>query len=373
MNGRRHYLDHASTSPLLPGVAEAMAPWVSAADPGRVHTEGRMARAALEDARERIAAVLGCRAGREVVLTCGATEAVAMATWGAIRRVPCGAVVAAAVEHSSVREWAARGGGGVVEPPVDGTGRLCLDDLDFDGVALVNVQWGNHEVGTLQPVAEVVAAARRAGALVHVDASQAAGRVPIDFAALDADLLSVSGHRVGGPRGTGALLVRRGLRLEPLLVGGAQERARRAGLENVAGAIGLAAALEHHDAAAEGGRQHALTERLLVGSAALAGVRRYTPEARLPHIACLGLEGIEAEPVLLGLDQAGVAVHSGSSCSSELLEPSPVLAAMGVDSERSLRASVGWSTTEDDADAFLLALPQVLDSLRSLGTGPSSA
>ena len=366
---RRHYLDHASTSPLLPGVAEATGPWLSAADPGRVHTEGRMARAALEDARERIASALGCRASREVVLTGGATEAVAMATWGAIRRVPGGAVVAAAIEHSSVREWAVRAGGGVVEPPVDATGRLSLGNLDLRGAALVNVQWGNHEVGTLQPVAEVVAAARRAGALVHIDASQAVGRVPVDFAALDADLLSVSGHRLGGPRGTGALLVRRGLRLEPLLVGGAQERARRAGLENVGGAVGLAAALEHHDPVAEGARQHALAERLLTGAAAIGGVRRHTPAARLPHIACFGLDGVEAEPVLLGLDQAGVAVHSGSSCSSELLEPSPVLAAMGVDSERSLRASVGWSTTEDDVNAFLLALPQVLDSLRALGAG----
>jgi len=372
VGGRRHYLDHASTSPLLPGVAEAMAPWVSAADPGRVHTEGRMARAALEDARERIAAALGCRASREVVLTSGATEAVAMATWGAVRRSPEGAVVAAAVEHSCVREWAARAGGGVVGPPVDATGRLSLDGVDLARVALVNVQWGNHEVGTVQPVTEVVAAVRRAGVLVHVDASQAAGRVPIDFAALDADLLSISGHRLGGPRGVGVLLVRRGLRLEPLLVGGAQERARRAGLENVAGAVGLAVALERHDPAAEGARQYELTERLLVGAAALAGVHRYTPAARLPHIACLGLEGIEAEPVLLGLDQAGVAVHSGSSCSSELLEPSPVLAAMGVDSERSLRASVGWSTTDDDITAFLDALPQVLACLRSLGTGPSS-
>ncbi len=370
VSAARHYLDHASTSPLLPAVAEAMAPWLSAADPGRVHTEGRMARAALEDARERIAAALGCRASREVVFTSGATEAVAMGTWGAIRRNPAGAVVAAAVEHSSVREWAARAGGGVVEPPVDDTGRLSIDDVVLDGVALVNVQWGNHEVGTLQPVAEVVAAARRAGALVHVDAAQAAGRVRIDFAATGADLVSVSAHKLGGPRGVGALLVRRGLRLDPLLVGGAQERARRAGLENVAGAVGFAAALEQLDPAAEGARQHALTERLLGGAAAVAGVRRFTPEARLPHIACFGLEGIEAEPVLLGLDQAGIAVHSGSSCSSELLEPSPVLEAMGADAERSLRASVGWSTSDEDVSTFLAALPQVLESLQALRRGP---
>ena len=343
-----------------------MVPWLGAADPGRVHTEGRMARAALEDARERIAAALGCRAGREVVLTSGATEAVAMATWGAIRRTPGGPVVAAAVEHSCVREWAARAGGGVVEPPVDASARISLAGVDLAGVALVNVQWGNHEVGTLQPVAEVVAAARAAGVLVHVDAAQAGGRVAVDFASLGADLLSVSAHKLGGPRGVGALLVRRGLRVEPLLVGGAQERMRRAGLEDVAGAVGFAAALDGVDPVAEGARQARLTERALREAAAIPGVVRFTPEARLPHIACFGLEGIEAEPVLVGLDQAGVAVHSGSSCSSELLEPSPVLQAMGVDGDRSLRVSVGWSTTDDDVTAFLAALPQVLAGLRSL-------
>jgi cysteine desulfurase len=363
----RHYLDHASTSPLRSGVAEAMAPWLGAADPGRVHTEGRMARAALEDARERIALSLGCRSSREVVLTSGATEAVAMASWGACRRTPAGAVAAAAVEHSCVRDWAARAGGGVVEPPVDATGRIDVGDLVLPGLALVNVQWGNHEVGTRQPVAEVVAACREAGVLVHVDAAQAVGRVAFDFAASDADLASVSAHKLGGPRGVGALLVRRGLRLDPLLVGGAQERLRRAGLENVAGAVGFAAALEGADPAAEGARQRVLTERLLVEATTIEGVVRYTPDDRLPHIACFGLEGIEAEPVLLGLDQAGIAVHSGSSCSSELLEPSPVLEAMGADGDRSLRASVGWTTTDADITAFLTALPEVLTSLRALG------
>ncbi len=364
----RHYLDHASTSPLRPGVAEAMAPWLGGADPGRVHTEGRMARAALEDARERIAAALGCRSSREVVLTSGATEAVAMAAWGAIRRTPAGAVVAAAVEHSCVREWAARAGGGVVEPRVDRSGRVQLDDLSMAGLALVHVQWGNHETGALQPVAEVVAAARGAGVLVHVDAAQAVGRVPFDFGASGADLASVSAHKLGGPRGVGVLLVRRGLRLEPLLVGGAQERLRRGGMENVAGAVGLAAALDGVDPLDEGERQHRLVERMLAGAAAIDGVVRHTPAARLPHIACFGLVGVEAEPVLLGRDQAGIAVHTGSACSSEMAESSPVLLAMGVDGERSLRASVGWSTTDDDVTAFLAALPDVLAGLRALGS-----
>jgi cysteine desulfurase len=366
----RHYLDHASTSPLRPGVAEAMAPWLGAADPGRVHTEGRMARVALEDARDRIAGALGCRGSREVVLTSGATEAVAMATWGAIARTPDGVVVAAAVEHSCVREWAARAGGGVVEPAVDRAGRIDVDGLAgmLAGAALVHVQSGNHEVGTRQPVDDVIARCRDAGALVHVDAVQAVGRTAFSFRDLDADLVSVSAHKLGGPRGVGCLLVRRGLRLEPLLVGGAQERARRAGMEDVAGAVGFAAALEAIDPVAEGAAQDELTASLLAAATAVEGVIAYTPQDRLPHIACIGFEGVEAEPVLLGLDQAGVAVHSGSSCSSEMLEPSPVLAAMGRDGDRSLRASVGWSSTQADADAFTAALPDVLARLQALRT-----
>lgn len=364
----RHYLDHASTSPLRPGVAEAMLPWLDAADPGRVHTEGRMARAALEQARERMAAALGCRGGREVVITSGATESIAMATWGAVRRTPEGHVVAAAVEHSAVREWAQRAGGGVVEPAVDGTGRIDPEAVGaaVAGAALVHVQWGNHEVGTLQPVREVVRACREAGVLVHVDAAQAAGMVPLSFRDLDADLLSVSAHKLGGPRGIGCLLVRRGLRLDPLLVGGAQERARRAGMEDVASAVGFAAALEGCHPAVQAARLGPLTEALLEAAVAVDGVIAYTPAERLPHIACLGIGGVEAEPVVLGLDQAGIAVHSGSSCSSEMLEPSPVLQAMGVDAERSLRVSVGWSSTPDDVAAFAAALPEVLGRLRAL-------
>jgi len=366
-------MDHASTSPLRPGVAEAMAPWLGAADPGRVHTEGRMARVALEDARERIAEALGCRGGREVVLTSGATEAVAMASWGAIRRTPDGAVLAAAVEHSCVRDWAARGGAVVVEPSVDPTGRIEIDAVGaaLDGpapVALVNLQWGNHEVGTLQPVPDVIALCRAAGVLVHVDAAQAVGRVDFSFRDLDADLVSVSAHKLGGPRGVGCLLVRRGLRLEPLMVGGAQERARRAGLEDVAGAVGFATALEACEPLKEAEVQHTLTTSVIAALAA-AGTELYTPSSareRLPHIVCLGFHGVEAEPVLLGLDQAGIAVHSGSSCSSELLESSPVLEAMGRDGERSLRVSIGWSSTAADVEAFARALPDVLARLRAL-------
>lgn len=376
----RHYLDHASTSPLRPAAREAVVAALDhLADPGRLHEEGMRVRALLEQAREQVAALLGARS-REVVFTSGATEAIATAVAGAAARArDAGASphqVLPAVEHSAVREAAARAGE-VTEVPVDGTGRVDPGDLLAavrPDTALVHVQWGNHEVGTTQPIAEVVAACRERGVLVHVDAAQAAGRAPIDFGALGADLMSVSAHKLGGPPGVGALLVRRGLRLAPLLVGGDQERARRAGLENVPGAVGFgAAAAELAEAGRldlEIGAQAALADRLRAAATALPGVRSLGhPTERLPHLVCLGLDGVEPQPVLLGLDRAGVAAHSGSSCSSEALEPSPVLAAMGVDAERSLRLSVGWSSTEADVDAAVDALGRVLTDLRRLAAG----
>jgi cysteine desulfurase len=373
----RHYLDHASTSPARPEVVEAMLPWMSgpgSADPGRVHTEGRMARAAVEEAREQVAALLGARS-REVVFTSGATEAANAAVWGSTQARPGAVVVCAAVEHSSVRD-ASRRHASVVEPPVDGRGRVqvpSVTGLDPARVALLNCQWGNHEVGTIQPFAELVAWGREHGVLTHVDAAAAAGHVAVDHAALGADLLSVSAHKFGGPKGAGALVVRRGLRLAPFVVGGEQERARRGGMENVPAIVGFGAAAAELSAdggalmRAQAARAQAQTGRLLESFTAVDGVRAYgDTQDRLPHIVCVGVEGVEAEAVLLGLDQAGIAAHSGSACSSESLEPSPVLEAMGVDAERSLRLSVGWSTTDEDVEACLDAFPRVVERLRAL-------
>jgi cysteine desulfurase len=369
----RHYLDHASTSPARPEVVEAMLPWLAAgADPGRVHTEGRVARGAVEEARERVAILLGARP-REVVFTSGATEAIATA----VASFP-GHQVCPAVEHSAVRDAAARCPVTVVG--VDGLGRVDPEEVIAavrpGETALVHVQWANHEVGTTQPVAEVVAACHERGVLVHLDAAAAAGHLPVDFAAVGADVLSVSAHKLGGPQGVGALLVRRGLRLRPLLLGGDQERSRRAGMENVAGIAGFGAAAEVLAAggrlAAEAEAARALTDRALEAVTALEGVTPFGDvEDRLPHLVCLGVAGVEAQAVLLGLDQAGVAVHSGSACSSESLEPSPVLEAMGVDARHSLRVSVGWSTTEADVDAFNAALPNVVGRLRELASLPA--
>jgi len=206
---------------------------------------------------------------------------------------------------------------------------------------------------------------------VHVDTCAYAGHLPVAFDDLGADLMSVSAHKWGGPPGVGALIVRRGLRVDPLLVGGEQERARRAGLENVPAIIGFGAAAGELTGPgvleAEAAAARRRTGRLLEAATSVDGVHGLGhPDARVPHIVCVTIDGVEAEPVLLGLDQNGIAAHSGSSCSSESLAPSPVLEAMGVDAEHSLRLSVGWSTTDDDVDAFVTVFAAVVGRLRAL-------
>ncbi|MGH9100054.1 MAG: cysteine desulfurase family protein, partial [Acidimicrobiales bacterium] len=343
--------------------------------PGRVHEEGRGVRDAIERARDQVADLLGVRA-RQVVFTSGATEAAHAAVWGALWDHPGGAVLCAGVEHSCVRDSSARLAG-VVDLPVDRAGRI---DPEVVGAALeragraavlVHCQSANHEVGTIQPVTGVVEVCRRAGVLVHVDAAAACGHVDLGLGLEDGpDFVSVSAHKLGGPPGVGALVLRRGLRVEPLLCGGHQERARRAGMENVGGIVGFgaaAAALTGGTLADEAATARARTERLAASVLAVKGtVQVGDPTGRVPHVVCFGVEGVEAEPVLLALDRAGIAVHSGSACASESLEPSPVLAAMGEDPNRSLRLSVGWSTTTDDIDAFAAAFPRVVAELRAL-------
>jgi len=378
----RAYLDHASSSPLRPAALDAMLPYLRShpADPGRVHSDGRVTRVAVEEAREAVAALVGARP-REVVFTATGTEAVNTAVWGAVAR---GAhrtarphVVTTAVEHSSVLESCQRADVELTVVGVDGQGRFDADAVLAGcrpDTALVTVQLANHEVGTVQAAVPAIAsAARDRGVLVHVDACAAVGHLPLDFGALGADLCSVTAHKLGGPKGAAALLVRRGVRLAPFIVGGAQERTRRAGIEDVPAIVGFGAAAAEladgrlDDEAATAWRQ---TARLVADAVAVEGVHQLgDPDARLPHLVCLAVDGVEAEPVLLGLDQRGVAVHSGSSCSSEALEPSPVLAAMGVDADRSLRPSVGWSTTDADVTAFGAAFPEVVGKLRALGGG----
>lgn len=347
------------------------------ADPGRVHSEGHVTRVAVENAREQVADTVGARP-REVVFTSSGTEAVNSAVYGAVerarRRGGLAHIVTTAIEHSSVVDAVTRWADEVTTVGADRRGHVDpgeVVDAIRDHTALVSVQTANHEVGTVHDLEPVAEACRERETLLHVDACSSLGYARVDFRALDADLVSVTAHKFGGPKGVGALVVRRGLRIPPFVVGGAQERARRGGIENVPGIVGFGAAAAEAaaDLDTEAKRLHGLTDRVraeVVGR--VEEIELYgDPETRLPQLVCLGVGGVEAEPVLLGLDQRGVAVHSGSSCSSETLEPSPVLEAMGVDAEHSLRVSLGWSSTDDDVEAFLDALPPVVEGLRSLG------
>ena len=367
----RAYLDHASTSPLRGAALDAMRPFLESSfgDPGRLHAEGRATRVALEVSREQVAAFFGARP-REVVFTSSGTEAVNTAVVGALARSGAGHVVTTAVEHSCVREATARIAPDMTVVGVDGFGRFdaaAVVDAVRTDTKLVSVQLANHEVGTLQPVAEVCAALRERDVLVHVDACAAAGHVAVAFDSLGADLCSVTAHKLGGPLGAGALLVRRGLRVPPLLVGGAQERNRRGGIENVPAWVGFGAACAAVDLEHEAAAQRALIERAAAVVDLVPGIERFG-DGSLPNILCLGVDGVEAEPILLALDQRGVAVHSGSACSSETLEPSPVLEAMGVVADRSLRISVGWSSTTADVDRFVEVFPGIVKDLRGLRT-----
>ncbi len=371
----RAYLDHASTSPLREAALAAMRPYLESSfgDPGRLHTEGRTTRVALETAREQVASFFGSRP-REVVFTSSGTEAVNSAITGAWARAggTDGArhVVTTAVEHSCVRDAIGRVSDDVTVVGVDRFGRFSADEVVGAvraDTALVSVQLANHEVGTLQPAADVGRALRERGALLHVDACAAAGHAIVDFAALGADLCSVTAHKLGGPLGAGALLIRRGLRIPPLLVGGAQERARRGGIENVPAWVGFGAACAAVDLAREASAQRALVERAATVVEHVGDLERFG-DGSLPNVLCLGVGGVEAEAILLALDQHGVAVHSGSACSSETLEPSPVLEAMGVEAERSLRLSVGWSSTTADVDRFVEVFPGIVERFRGLRT-----
>ncbi|MFM8236661.1 MAG: cysteine desulfurase family protein [Actinomycetota bacterium] len=368
----RAYLDHASTAPLRPAARDAIVAALDApaGDPGRIHAEGRAARVALEQAREQVAAFFGARP-REVVFTGSGTEAVNAAVHGALTRTGGGRhAVTTAVEHSAVTEAIERSASVVTVVGVDRHGRFDPEEVIAavrPDTGLVSLQLANHEVGTVQPIAGLAERIGSAGPLLHVDCRAAAGHLTVSFADLGVDLASVTAHTWGGPLGAGALLVRRGLRVPPLLLGGAQERARRGGAENGPAWIGFGAACAATDVAAEAAVQRRLIDAAAAVLHTVPGLTRYG-DGSLPNLLCLGIDGVEAEPILLALDQHGVAVHSGSACSSETLEPSPVLAAIGVDADRSLRVSVGWSSTAADIARFTEVLPGIVERLRGLRT-----
>ncbi len=372
----RHYLDGASCAPLRAIARQAMteAFHLPTADPGRLHTEALEVRAHLEEARRQVAGFVGARPS-ELVFTASASEAIALAVRGSLARSGPGAVVlGTAVEHSAVRLSA---GDAFVPVPVDGDG--LVDPGEFAGalrsagerVALAACQFGNHEMGAVQDVEAVASICADLDVPCLIDAAQAAAWLPLDCSSLAVDFVAISGPKLGGPLGTGALVVKRGRRVPPLVVGGAQERGRRAGLENVPALLGLAAACSELTASQghEAATVARMTDRLRRHLSQQPGIEIYGPpdaERRLPHLVCCGIAGIEPQAILLELDRAGVAAHSGSACAGEELEPSPVLAAMGVDAHRSLRLSLHHQSVPDGIDALLGALPGIIERLLSL-------
>jgi cysteine desulfurase len=367
------YLDYAATVPLRAEVAAAMAPFGAErfGNPSGRHGLARDARRALEDAREVVAAHVGADPAG-VVFTSGGTEADNLAVFG-VR----GPALCSSVEHPAVRESCrAAGTGRLDEIPVDGEGVLDLAALDemlaeHPGVALVSVMAANHEVGTVQPVPEAVELVRRRapGAVFHTDAVQAAAWLDLAKATAGADLVSLSAHKLGGPKGSGALVIRHGVVLRPLLYGGGQEQGRRSGTPDVAGAVGLAAAL---DAAAKerADRVAALRDRLLGRLVAtVPGCRPSAPAARtLPGHCHVCFEGVEREELLVLLDDAGICASGGAACSSGALEPSHVLAAMGVPpsfARGSVRFTLGHATTETEVEQAAAAVAAAVARLRA--------
>ncbi len=384
MADRIIYLDHAATTPLDPEVLAAMRPYLTEqyGNPSSIHRLGRAALDALDGARETVARTLGALP-KEIIFTGGGSEADNLAVKGvalAQRRAGRGAhVITSAIEHHAVLhavEWLEAFGFETTVLPVDGDGLVRPEDLRAalrPDTVLVSIMYANNEIGTVQPVAELGAICREAGVPFHTDAVQAAGALPLDVNALNVDLLTITAHKFYGPKGVGALYVRHGVPLMPLISGGGQERRRRAGTENVAGAVGLAEALRRAEEQRPQYVAHcaALRDRLVAG--VLERVPHATlnghPTQRLPNNANIAFEGVEGESVLLLLDQHGIAASSGSACTSGSLEASHVLQALGIPYERaigSLRFTVGRATTEEEVDTLLEVLPAVIEQLREL-------
>jgi cysteine desulfurase len=376
----RVYLDHNATTPLDPRVLEAMVEVLREdfGNPSSLHWFGQQARARLDEARAQVARLIGATPS-EIVFTGSGTEADNMAVRGAAgaARAPRRKIVYSAVEHHAVMNTAralAEEGWPVEVAKVGSDGVVDLDDLRarVDGeTALVAVMRANNETGVIQPVEEVVAIARAAGALVHCDAVQAAGKIPVDVKGLDVDTLVLSAHKFYGPKGVGVLYVKRGTRLTPLARGGSQERNRRAGTENVAGIVGLgrAAALAADDLRAEAPRLEALRDRLQSRLLAIPGARRNGDGPRVPNTLNVSFEGIEAESLLMALDLGGIAVSTGAACAAGAVEPSHVLRGMGLPMERvqgSIRLSLGRSSTEAAVDRAADAIAAAVDKQRSV-------
>jgi len=377
------YLDNNATTPVLPEVLEAMRPYFGEhfGNASSIHHHGQETRAAVERARESVAALLGCRAS-EVVFTSGGTEADNLAifglTSGGLVR-PGDHIVTSTIEHHAVlnacKHLAAQGCE-VTYIPVDGRGLVDLADVKRairPNTKLITIMFANNETGVVEPVAEIGKIAAEADIYFHTDAVQAAGKIAIDVKQIGCDLLTISGHKLHGPQGAGALYVRKGTPLEPMLYGGSHERSRRAGTENVPGIVGLGKAAELARAGLERGedlkmaasRDHLERELLWIEATGLNG----EGAPRVPNTTNIYFDGIEGEALVIALDLKGLAVSTGAACSSGAIEPSHVLTAMGLLPDRakaSIRFSLGKQNVAEDVDFALGLIPETVGRLREL-------
>lgn len=379
----RIYLDYNATAPAAPGVADIAAAVLNdePGNPSSIHAFGQRAKSRLDDARQAVAALIGGQAA-DLVFTGGGTEAINLALRGGMESAAVGSrrhLIVSAIEHEAVLMTAkalARHGVDVTIVPVDRDGVVHPDDLAAalrDDTAMVSVMHANNEIGTIQPVAELAALARSRGALFHCDAVQTVGKIPVDVQTLGVDLLSLSGHKFGAPKGTGALWVRRGVRVTPQMTGGRQERSRRAGTENTAGLAGLGVAARYaaatmDEVATRTTQLRDVLEQTLLRTVGGTVVNGAT-DRRVPNTTNISFDGIEAESLLIALDLEGIAISTGSACSSGSLEPSHVLQAMGLPTARtrnSLRFSLGPATTMEQIDRVCAAIPRLVEKLRRL-------
>jgi cysteine desulfurase len=376
---RRVYLDNNATTPILPEVFEAMRPYFVEhfGNASSIHHHGQETRAAVERARESVAALIGCRAS-EIVFTSGGTEGDNLAIFGLVREGDH--VISSTIEHHAVLNSCKRleeAGCKVTYVPVDGRGLVDLDDVRRalrSNTKLISIMMANNETGVLQPVQEIGRVAAEADVYFHTDGVQAAGKVAIDVQRIGCDLLSMSGHKMHAPQGVGALYVRKGTILQPMLYGGSHERSRRAGTENVPGIVGLGKAAEIAKEALECGdltrmaalRDH-LQEKILDEVEAIGVNGQDAP--RVPNTTNIHFDYIEGEALVIALDLKGLAVSTGAACSSGAIEPSHVLTAMGLPPEQaraSLRFSLGKRNTMEDVEFALNLIPATVARLREL-------
>ncbi len=372
------YFDHNATTPLDERVLEAMLPYLkgSFANPSSIHRLGRLARTAIETAREQVAALVNVHPS-QVIFTSGATEANNAAILGVGLRQPLGRMLFSGVEHPSVQEpmFALNHHGWRNERiPVDVAGRTTVEQLAAllnDQVRLVSVMWANNETGVLNDIPALAPVVRECGAMLHTDAVQAAGKVAVDFSASGAHLMSISAHKMYGPKGAGALIIERGLELEPLLHGGGQEKGRRGGTENVAGIVGFgkAAELAMNELASRQAYMHQMRERFETGlrNARQESVIFADQAERLANTVFMAVPGIDGETLIMALDRQGYAVSAGAACGSDLHVPSTTLKAMGVDTELArcaVRVSIGVSTTEADVYGLVETIKQQVKQLQ---------